>query len=190
VAQSIGIQGDKASYHEQVALQLHPDTEIQYYSTFHELFSALKAGDVSSIICAVSNTAVGPIPESNVELAALGDTYQTLHEIPLPVAHSLLGLPGTTLADIQSVYSQRPALDQCQKYLAKILPDARLVETKDTALSAKLVAEAGDATKAAIASAAAGELYGLVPLATSIQDDPDNITNFIEIVLTPSGVLI
>jgi prephenate dehydratase len=184
MAQLIGIQGGKASYHEQAALQLHPRSGIRYYATFQELFTALKTGGVPSIVCAVSNTSIGPVSESNVELEALHDAYQILHAISLPIVHSLLGLPSATLTGIRSVYSQRPALDQCRKSLANLLPNANTVETEDTALSAKLVAEAGDPTKAAIASAAAGELYGLVPLITVIQDAPENLTSFIEITLS------
>lgn len=185
MVQLIGIQGGRASYHEQAALQLHPNSEIRYYDTFHELFAALKVGNVNSIVCAISNTHIGRITESNVELNTLHGKYRVLHEIPLSISHSLLGMPGTTLAAIQNIYSQRPALDQCRETLSTLLPNASLIETDDTALSAKLVAESSDPTKAAIASAAAGELYGLIPLRTSVQDDPENITNFIEIALLP-----
>jgi len=183
MTQLIGIQGGKASYHEQAALSLHPNCKLQHYDTFQALFTALKDKQVDTIVCAVSNTHIGPIVESNAELETLQDEYRILNKVSLPIHHALLGLPGSTPADIRRVYSQRPALDQCREFLARTLPDAAVLETEDTALSAKLVAEAGDPANAAIASAAAGKLYDLEPLCSNVQDDPNNTTDFIEIAL-------
>lgn len=176
----IGIQGGKASYHEAVAQQLHPDQQISYYGTFADLFRALVEGQVQTAVVAVSNTEVGDITESQVELAKIAGKYEVLHTVQEPIQHSLLGLPGARIETLRTVHSQRPALKQCASYLAAN-SYIRPVEQDDTALSAKLVRDLNDPTQAAIASPAAGKLYGLVPLAESIQDHPDNVTTFIEI---------
>jgi prephenate dehydratase len=183
IQQKIGIQGGQASYHEQVALLLYSDDEVIYYETFSALFAALQSGEVDNIVCAVSNTHIGPIADSAAELAALQGRYTVLHEVPWPVHHALLGLPGTTLEAVQVVRSQIPALDQCRQFLASTLPNVQIVEDTDTALSAKYVATTGDRSQVAIASEAAGRLYGIRTIIANIQDDPDNITNFIAITL-------
>jgi prephenate dehydratase len=78
------------------------------------------------------------------------------------------------------VYSHPQALAQCERFL-RTLSGIEIVATYDTAGSAKLVADEHLEHAAAIASARAGELFGLVPLASSIQDFDDNITRFIVI---------
>lgn len=183
MTQLIGIQGGKASYHEQAAISLHQGSRLAYFDTFAALFGALRDGSVDTIVCAVYNTLIGDITESKAELAALEGRYQELGSIVLPIHHSLLVIKGTRLEDVQYVYSQQPALDQCRQFLADKLSAATPVPWKDTALSAKYVAETGNRANAAIASPAAGKLYNLVPLRTGVQDNNNNATKFIEITL-------
>ena len=182
-----GIQGGEGSYHEQAAMQMNPGRnarDIRYFKTFPELFKALMAKEVGTIVCATENTRVGKIAESNAELAAIEGRYrQTGDSLLLPIRHLLLGVQGASLEDVSRVYSQQPALNQCVKFLANKLPGADLVARDDTALSALYVAEAGDPANAAIASAAACVRYKLQPLCFDIQDDPKNATRFIEIAL-------
>ncbi|HEU4830131.1 MAG TPA: chorismate mutase, partial [Gemmatimonadales bacterium] len=69
------------------------------------------------------------------------------------------------------------ALAQCGRFFSHH-PAVRPVPAHDTAGAARLVAQAGDPAAAAIASREAGEMHGLVPLATDIQDRADNCTRF------------
>ncbi len=183
MTQLIGIQGGKASYHEQAALSLHPSCKLVYFDTFQALFSALRDGDVNTVICAVYNALIGDIKEAKVELATLEGKYQELDSILLPIHHSLLVIKGAKLEDVRYVYSQQPALDQCKKFLSNELYAAKQIPWNDTALSAKYVADSGKLEYAAIASPAAGVLYGLKPIHTGIQDNDSNTTKFIEIAL-------
>src|SRR5439155_3251261 len=101
-------------------------------------------------------------------------------EVELPVVHQLLAMPGATMGGLRRIYSHPQALAQCEKFLLT-LSGVEIVATYDTAGSAKMVADGRLENTAAIASARAGELFGLVPLASSIQDFDDNITRFIVI---------
>jgi prephenate dehydratase len=101
-------------------------------------------------------------------------------EVEVPVVHHLLALPGTTLEQLNKVYSHPQALAQCERFLRK-LTGVEIVATYDTAGSAKMVAGEQLRGAAAIASSRAGELFGLLPLASSIQDFDDNITRFLVI---------
>jgi prephenate dehydratase len=89
----------------------------------------------------------------------------------------LLALPGTRIADIGEARSHPVALAQCRRFLAAT-PGIRPVAVHDTAGAAAEVARLGDPALAAIASAEAGERYGLVSLAAGIQDRADNQTRF------------
>jgi prephenate dehydratase len=101
-------------------------------------------------------------------------------EIELPVVHQLLALPGVSRERITRVYSHPQALAQCERFL-RTLSGVEIVATYDTAGSAKLVADEKLENAAAIASARAGEVFGLVPVAAGIQDYSDNVTRFLVI---------
>src|SRR6476619_770615 len=99
-------------------------------------------------------------------------------EVELPVVHHLLALPGATLDGLRRVYSHPQGLAQCERFLST-LSKVEIIATYDTAGSAKMVADAGATDAAAIASARAGEVFGLTSLAASVQDFDDNITRFL-----------
>ena len=98
----------------------------------------------------------------------------------MPVVHHLLALPGASMDRLRRVYSHPQALAQCERFL-RTLTGVEIIATYDTAGSAKLVADERLEDAAAIASARAGEVFGLIALASSIQDFSDNITRFIVI---------
>ncbi len=86
-------------------------------------------------------------------------------------------LPGTKLEDIDTVYSHEQGLFQCERFLSRF-PWKR-VPQEDTAGSARIVAESGDRSKAAICSARAAELYGLEILERNINTNTNNTTRFV-----------
>ena len=87
---------------------------------------------------------------------------------------------GATLEGLRRVYSHPQGLAQCERFL-RTLTNVDIIATYDTAGSAKMVADAGLKDAAAIASARAGEVFGLASLAASVQDFDDNITRFLVI---------
>jgi arogenate/prephenate dehydratase len=108
------------------------------------------------------------------------------HELPIvgelevPVVHHLLALPGRTMGDVKRIYSHPQALAQCDRFLRK-LSGVEIVASYDTAGSAKMIADERLQDAAAIASARAAEVFGLVPLKSSIQDYDNNTTRFLVI---------
>lgn len=179
----IGIQGGKASYHEQAALAMYPEASVKYFETFTDVFKALEDGIVDTIVVAIANNRVQFIPDVYEQLTQEKMPFKIVGETYLRVDHALLGLPEAQLSDIEEVHSQAPAIGQSSHFLENELPNAAVIEEHDTAGSAKIVAETGDMSHAAIASKAAGELYGLIPLKSKIQDDKENITRFFEVAL-------
>jgi prephenate dehydratase len=99
-------------------------------------------------------------------------------EVELPVVHHLLALPGTTLDRVKRIYSHPQALSQCDRFL-RTLSGVEVLASYDTAGSAKLVADEQLRDAAAIASARAAEVFGLVPLKSAIQDYAHNVTRFL-----------
>ena len=84
--------------------------------------------------------------------------------------------PGRTSAPSSS-YPH--ALAQCQKYLARELPEAEQRAANSTADAARTLGESGGPGEAAIAPRLAAERYGLVVVAEDVEDHPENQTRFV-----------
>ncbi|HZO92634.1 MAG TPA: 3-deoxy-7-phosphoheptulonate synthase [Candidatus Baltobacteraceae bacterium] len=129
---------------------------------------------------------VGLLPIDNAIAGTIREGYDVLAEYELDLLaeitwrmeHRLLGVPGATLEGLREIDSHPIVLAECGRLLGT-LADVRRVPVPDTGLAARDVAAAGDPARGAIASAAAGARYGLVELATTIADHPDNFTRFI-----------
>jgi prephenate dehydratase len=129
---------------------------------------------------------VGLLPIDNAIAGTIREGYDVLAEYELdPLAevvlrleHRLVGLPGATLEGVREVASHAIVLAECGRFLAT-LPDVKRMPAGDTAIAARDVAAAKDPTHAAICSLQAAERYGLVQLAGTIADHPDNTTRFL-----------
>lgn len=180
-SERIGIQGYAGANHEIAARQLYgDDIELEYIKTFEELFADLRTNKIGRAVVAFSNTTIEEafIKAPHRELLTHGDDYWLTDKTEVQVRHQLLGLPGTKLSNVQSVHSMGVALEQCEHTLHRLLPDAQLIFEDDTALSAELVRQTGDKTRAAVATSLAGELRGLDVIAADIHDDSLNMTSF------------
>ena len=129
-----------------------------------------------------SNANFGVVPIENSTDGRIVDTLNVLSrstlsicgEINLPIHHTLLSL--STMDSITTVYSKPQALSQCRDWLAEHLPNAELVDTPSTTVAAEIASATEGA--AAIASILAGEHYGLMTVASKIEDRLGNVTRF------------
>jgi prephenate dehydratase len=174
----IAYQGEPGAFSEAAARRIAPGAHVIPCKSFEEVFDAVDGGPASHGVLPIENSIGGSI-HRNYDLL-LSHELPIVAEVELPVVHQLLALPGASLDRLRRVYSHPQALAQCERFL-RTLSGIEIVATYDTAGSAKLVADERLEHAAAIASARAGELFGLVPLASSIQDFDDNITRFIVI---------
>src|SRR5262249_5960138 len=99
-------------------------------------------------------------------------------EISLRIVHTLIAAPGTRIEDVKRVYSHPVALGQCLRFLAR-WPKIQPLAAYDTAGSVKMIMESREDGAAAIASAAAAEVYGAHILVPGIEDDQANYTRFL-----------
>src|SRR5829696_5276719 len=98
-------------------------------------------------------------------------------EIYLPIRQHLLVNPGVKLEDIQEVHSHPIAILQCMDYLVN--HNWKLVETEDTALSAKHIHQRKSKHIAGIAGKLAAELFQLEIAAENIHTEKANYTRFL-----------
>lgn len=144
-------------------------------SSFAEVFSALKSGEADYGVVPIENTSTGAIDDV-LDLLASGGLY-VVGQTVIEINHCLLGTADARISDIKEVYSHAQGLAQSSEFLST-LSGIKQIPISNTALSAKYVSEENDKTKAAVASAHAGELYSLKVLARGINKKENNHTRF------------
>lgn len=176
----IAIQGTPGSFHAAASSEwLGSQPDLVACQTFRAVFEAVKSGQAEAGIVAIENSLYGSITEVYDLFEAYG--IPIVGEVHLPVHHQLIGFAGSRLSDITHVYSQLPALAQCDNYLIEKLPDAERVEYHDTAQSVEFIKQLGDPSYAAIASRAAAELHDMTIIDQDIEDHRENYTRFLVI---------
>jgi chorismate mutase/prephenate dehydratase len=155
------------------------------HDTFRAAADAVIHGTADLALLPIENTTAGSINET-YDLLADGSLTIT-GEVVSAIEHCLLALPGVTLAELRVVISHPQALAQCHAFFARHSELVARPEV-DTAGSARRVADAGDRTLGAIASASAATRYGLAIVARGIQSAVGNATRFVEVGLRPAPV--
>src|ERR1700680_1852309 len=174
----IAYQGEPGAFSEAAGRRVAPDAHMIPCKSFEEVFAAVDGGPAGHGVLPIENSIGGSI-HRNYDLL-LSHELPIVGEVELPVVHHLLAFADTTLEHVRRVYSHPQALAQCDRFL-RTLSGVEIIATYDTAGSAKLIADQKMVDAAAIASARAAELFGLVPLRSSIQDYEHNVTRFIVI---------
>jgi prephenate dehydratase len=173
----IAIQGEKGCFHEVAARQYFSYDEIDIVpcSTFDLTLNTLKAGDADFAVMAIENARSGSILYNYTLLRESG--MKILGEHNLRIRQNLMALPGQSIAEINEIRSHPIAIAQCMTYLNQF-PDITLIESDDTAGSARQISETREMGVAAIASAISAEIYGLEILAEGIETYKQNYTRF------------
>jgi len=173
----IAFQGEPGAYSHEACRQARPGMEALPCRTFEDAIEAVRKGDASLAMLPVENSTYGRVPDIHSLLPGSG--LHIIDEAFVRVHIALLALPGTPLSAVKSAMSHTVLLGQCREFLRE--HDLKAVTGADTAGSAKLVAERGDASLGALASELAGEIYGLDVLARQIEDQANNTTRFLVI---------
>ncbi|MBO9619032.1 MAG: prephenate dehydratase [Niabella sp.] len=173
----VAIQGFEGSFHQMAARFFYgKETEVLCCSTFRDVIDAAKDKKrTDGCIMAIENSIAGSIlPNYNLIQKS---NLHIVGEIYLQINQNLLVNHNVELEDIKEVHSHTMALQQCYDYLDQY--KWKLVESEDTALSAKHIAQYKSIHTAAIASSLAAELFDLKMIAPKIQTQKNNYTRFI-----------
>ncbi len=175
----IGYQGEPHSYSYRAAGELFPCDLLVGLASFAMAFDLLRAGKVDRLVLPVENSTTGSV------LAVLDRLRHREGRQPIAIVaehlvevrHSLLGLPGATVAELKQVRSHPEALAQAERALLDLGVEA--VPRHDTAGAVREVAELGDPAIGALAPPEAAVPHGLVVLADDVMDRDHNTTRFV-----------
>ena len=133
--QRIAIQGYEGSFHQEAARMFFgKEVEVIPCDTFREVVNtASSKRDSEGGVMAIENSIAGSIL-ANYNLLHKS-SLQVTGEVYLKIRQNLMVNQEVELADIREVHSHTMALQQCDDFLDH--HKWKLVETEDTALSAK-----------------------------------------------------
>jgi len=173
----IAIQGIKGSFHHQAANHFFGnEIELIECVTFEEVIKSTKNGQCTYGIMAIENSLAGSIIP-NYKLTRHSG-LKIVGEVGLRVKHNLVALNGAKVEDIKEVRSHQMAIRQCTPFF-ETHEYIRLVESFDTAGSAKEIADKKLKNIGAIASELAAEVYGLTIIQQGIESHELNYTRFL-----------
>lgn len=171
----IAFQGEFGAYSHQACKDTYPDMTPLPCRTFEDAIEAVKSGEASLAMLPVENSTFGRVADIHHLMPSSG--LHIIAEAFVRVHINLLVLPGTPLDQVKRAKSHTMLLGQCREFLST--HGIERVTGADTAGSAQEVAREGDPQLGALASALAGDIYGLDVIAREIEDEKDNTTRFL-----------
>lgn len=173
----VGYQGVPGSFGNEAMLKYFKNIkEAKSYEKFEDVFKAVESGEIEYGILPVENSSTGGI--GTVEDLLKEYNLYIVGEECIKISQNLVGIKGATVDDIKEVYSHPQGFEQSTKFFDKH-KDYNLIPYSNTAISAKLVSDLKDKSKAAIASERAAKLYDLRIIKKDVNDLKNNYTRFI-----------
>ncbi len=153
---------------------LGKSVEFSPHTNFHDIFSAVQAGECE----------LGVVPLENSLQGTVGQCFDLFYnfdvsiqaELFLRISHALFS-KATALSQIKRIYSHAQPLTQCDNWLRANVPNAELVPVESTAAAANRAID--DEHGAAIGHQALAEMFGLNCLASTLENSVDNWTRFV-----------
>ena len=177
----IAFQGEFGANSDMACRDMFPDMEPLPCATFEDAFTALDQGETDLAMIPIENTIAGRVadihhllPESRLHI--VGEYF-------MPIHFQLMVMPGVKREEIKTVHSHIHALGQCRKVIRA--NGWKPVIAGDAAGAAKLVAETGDRSMAALAPRLASSLYNLDIIAEDVEDTETNVTRFVVLAREP-----
>jgi len=173
----IAIQGIKGSFHHQVAQQYFEQIDgLDECMSFDDLVNSLINNRSQKGVMALENSIAGSIIPNYAlidrnNLHIIGEHYLDIHM-------NLMVLKGQKIKDIKEVHSHPIALLQCAVFFSQY-PHIKLVESGDTAETARRIQEQQLKGIGAVAAPIAADLYDLEILAAGIHTVQSNKTRFV-----------
>ena len=198
-------QGVIGCFSHAVCERVFPQAIHRGCLSFGDAMRSVSAGEADIAVIPVENSVAGRVMEvynmlPDIDLFIIGEYFMTTHHCLMMPTKFVRGLPPQNLNEdellewkrrkpsqdelkdalsrILEVRSHSHGLAQCQKYLIKNLPNARLREVCDTAGAARDLAQKTVPGVAVLAPREAVR-YGMTILAENVEDTRNNTTRFL-----------
>lgn len=170
-------QGVEGAYSQAALQQFFGDNKnVFHVDTFRDAMEAIEEGSADFAVLPIENSSAGAVSQV-YDLLVEFENY-IVGEVVIPIRHTLAGIAGTKLDEIERVYSHPQGLMQSARFLDEH-GAWQQISVANTAMAAKKVLEDGRRNQAAICSEYAAEIYGLEILQREINSSEKNSTRFI-----------
>src|ERR1700735_5701731 len=177
----IAFQGEPGANSHIACIDAYPDYEPLPCPTFEDAFAAVRTRRAKLAMIPIDNSVAGRVADIHHLMPRSG--LHIVAEWFLPVQHQLMAPKGASLKTIGPVKSPVHALGQCRNIIRAL--GVKAVVAADTAGAAREVAEAGDISRAALATNLAAKIYGLQILKKNVADAKHNTTRFVVLAKKP-----
>jgi len=177
----IAFQGEPGANSHIACNLAYPTYEPLPCPTFEDAFAAVRTGRAALGMIPIDNSVAGRVADIHHLMPA--SKLHIVGEWFLPVQHQLMAPKKATLKTIKTVESHVHALGQCRNIIRSL--HLKPIVSADTAGAAREVAEAGDVTRAALATKLAAKIYGLRILKSDVADASHNATRFVILAREP-----
>ena len=178
---SIAYLGPEGTYSEEAAVKyvekIGGDWTLVPFPTIQAVALAVASGIADEGVAPIENSLEGSVT-ATLDILIQDSRLSIRNELVIPIDHTLLVVPGTKAADIQTIFSHPQALGQCRVYLEQCFPNAQKIASLST-VSAIDDVSASPVPAAAISPQRAAELRNMETLARGIQDNSSNETRFV-----------
>src|SRR5262249_45942399 len=164
---TIAFQGEPGANSHIAIVEAYPGAKPLPCATFEDALGAIAGGEADLGMIPIETSVAGRVADIHHLLPASG--LYIVGEFFLPIRHQLMAPKGAKLSDIRTVESHVHALGQCRRIIRKL--GIKPIVSGDTAGAARLIAQRGDKSCAAIASKLAAEIYDLDILAANVEDE-------------------
>lgn len=170
-------QGADGAYSQAAMTQYFGEQINSFHvDTFRDAMVAIDEGSADFAVLPIENSTAGVVSEI-YDLLVEFENYIVGEQV-IKIEHCLMGLSGTKISDIKTVYSHPQSLMQSARFLLEY-PSWQQISMKNNAFAARKVKEDKDGSQAAIASEYAAKLYGLEVLEKGVNQSGSNSTRFI-----------
>ncbi len=174
---SVVCQGVEGAYSQVACERLFRWPVERFVPTFEDVFEAIERSECRYGILPLENSTAGSV--NRVYDLMMKHKFHIVRSARVRIDHNLLAKPGTKLSDVREICSHDQAIGQCARFLQGLGEGVTLTRCENTAVAAQMVRASQRRDVAALCSRHCAEIYGLVPLAESVQDQSGNYTRFI-----------
>lgn len=169
----IGYFGDENSYTYACAIEHFRGADMEGFPTIRSAVDAVEKGIVDCAIVPIENSVGGTVGET-LDALKNYEVYITAQYL-LPVSHSLIAIAGADKHEIKRVYSHYQALSQCEKYLQREFPNAKIISSPSTSEALRTIKQRDEVAIARL------PLPGQTVLESGIEDVKTNVIRFVQV---------
>ncbi len=167
--------GPIGSFSEQIGKKIYPDEKLISSETFDGIVKKVE-NDSDAIGLLVIENSISSSVHQSVDLM-FESKAQIIGEAFMEITLDLIGLPGTNINDVQTVYSHPQALSQCSEFIEKF--NLKPMFAQSTASAASYVKRSGKVQNAAIGSKYLADLMKMQVIKENVGNVKHNMSRWI-----------